>query len=138
MGRSFDRNKNKNIGYNNRYSEYDIWSAILITAALLILGFFIFFLIKEYYNTRVETEPMIVTVQDKERHTYTTINKVGKTMISQVHYNYYLIFDDNIKISVGSSIYNKYNKGDEIVIMKNCRYKNDTGKLIKVTYSIDT
>lgn len=96
---------------------------------VLVLLFFICAAIvasKEYDRThREETSQMIITVEDKfeDRHYVGVPGKGG-------HYvtDYYVIFDHDNQIEVDSVTYDKYKKGDSIMISKTTTYKiNDDG-----------
>ncbi len=91
----------------------------LAIAALIISS-------KEYDRThREETSQMIITIEDKfeDRHYVGVPGKGG-------HYetDYYVVFDHDSQIEVDSVTYDKYKKGDSIIISKTTTYKiNDDG-----------
>ena len=112
------------------------FSFFLFIIAMLMIGFSV-----DLFNgaTRTtETNEILMTVKNKNKETC-FVGVPGKGGHSQT--DYYLILDNNKKIKVSKTVYNKYNNNDTILCFEKTTYKidRDTKKklnMLKVEYSI--
>ena len=101
---------------------------LIIASCLITWG-----LLAYYDQFYVTSEPMIISVTDKDHWTTTTTVIINKMPHVQIHHHYKICAED-MEISVDSTVYNSTNIGDRIIINRICRYKKSDNSLVKVYY----